>query len=222
MPRVPPRIRLVFAWLILLPLGLAQLHAQPAVETSASQASAQPALTTATAPAYVITNTDRLRVAIFQEDDLSTIVRVDAQGRVNLPLVGELTVSGQNIVQAQQTIESAYREGRFLRAPKVTLSVEEYAVREVSIQGQVRSPGRYPLPIESHMTILELVTRAGGLTDTAKGTTVRITRILADGTKQNFEIDVESLIKGRRGANVQDNSLRLESGDIVFVPERWI
>jgi polysaccharide biosynthesis/export protein len=175
-----------------------------------------------TSPAYVIANTDRLRIAIFQEDDLSTTARVDSQGRVNLPLVGELALAGLNLAQAQGSIEQAYRDGRFLRAPKVTLSVEEYAVREVSIQGQIRTPGRYPLPVEDTMTILDLVTRAGGLTDTAKGTAVRITRIKPDGSKQNFEVNVESLIKGRTDAKVLENNLRLEADDIVFIPERII
>ncbi|MFH1497524.1 MAG: polysaccharide biosynthesis/export family protein [Verrucomicrobiota bacterium] len=170
--------------------------------------------------AYVITNTDRIRIAVYQEDDLSVISRVDAQGSVNLPLVGAVTVAELTVEQAERTIEKAYQDGRFLRTPKVTINVEEYAPREVSIQGQIRSPGRYPLPIESSMTILELVTRAGGLTDTAKGTAINITRVLPDGKKQTYTVDVESMIKGRRGANVSDNSLILQTGDIIFVPER--
>lgn len=202
-------------------LALAPFRA-PAQENTPPVSSPRPASGTTTSPAYVLTNTDRVSVTIFGEDDLSRIARIDSQGRINLPLVGEVPVSGLKVSEAQSAIERAYQEGRYLRSPRVTITVEEYAAREVSIQGQVRSPGRYPLPIESSMTILELVTRAGGFTDTAKGTTVRITRIMPDGSKRNFEVDVDSLIKGRRGANVQDNSLVLEAGDIVFVPERLI
>lgn len=184
--------------------------------------SSRPASGTTTSPAYVLTNTDRVSITIYQEDDLSRIARIDSQGRINLPLVGEVVIAGLKVAQAENAIEKAYQDGRYLRSPRVTITVEEYASREVSIQGQVRNPGRYPLPIESSMTIIELVTRSGGFTDTAKGTSVRVTRILPDGTKKNFEVDVESLIKGRRGANVQDNSLVLEPGDIIFVPERLI
>ncbi|MCU0792152.1 MAG: polysaccharide export protein [Opitutaceae bacterium] len=193
-----------------------------AQEVEAASSTPRPASGTTTSAAYVLTNTDRIRVAVFQEEELSIIARIDSQGRINLPLVGEVAISGLKVGDAQTAIEKAYQDGRFLRAPRVTISVEEYAAREVSIQGQVRSPGRYPLPIEASMTILELVTRAGGFTDTARGTAVRITRISPDGTKRNFEVDVESLIKGRRGANVSDNSLILEPGDIIFVPERLI
>lgn len=175
-----------------------------------------------TMPAYKITLTDLLRIDIYQEEDLRTMSRVDSKGNINLPLVSEVRVVGLSISDAQKAVEAAYREGRFLRNPQVTINVEAYAPREVSIQGQIRSPGRYPLPIETSMTVLELVTRAGGFTDTAKGTAVNITRVTPDGKKQVFTIDVDSLLKGKKGANISDNSLMLEPGDIVFVPERII
>jgi polysaccharide biosynthesis/export protein len=176
----------------------------------------------ATVLSYKITLTDLLRVDIYQEDDLRTMSRVDAKGKINLPLVGEVVVAGLTVSEAQKAVENAYRDGRYLRSPQVTINVEAYAAREVSIQGQVRSPGRYPMPIETAMTVLELVTRAGGFTDTAKGTAVNVTRVAPDGTKQVFTIDVDSLLKGKSRANIGDNSLMLEPGDIVFVPERII
>lgn len=171
---------------------------------------------------YRITTNDRIRVGVFQEPDLDIVARVDMKGTVNLPLVGQLKVQNLTINDAERVIENAYKDGRFLRNPQVTITVEEYAPREVSIQGQVKSPARYTLPIEQTMTVLELVTRAGGFTDTAKGTSVTVTRINPDGTKQVFIVDVESLIKGKEKANARDTSLILLPGDIVYVPERII
>lgn len=182
----------------------------------AQESAARPALS------YTIACTDRLRIAVYQEDDLSVIARVDAKGTVNLPLVGEVNVLGQTVREAQKSIENAYRNGRYLKNPQVTINIEEYAPREVSIQGMVRNPGRYPLPIEASMTVLELVTKAGGLTDTARGTAITVTRISADGKKSVFNIDIESLIRGREKAKATDNSLVLLPGDIVYVPERII
>ncbi|HEY0946703.1 MAG TPA: polysaccharide biosynthesis/export family protein [Opitutaceae bacterium] len=176
----------------------------------------------AVAVTYTIALTDRLRVSVYQEDDLSVISRVDAKGTVNLPLVGEIPVAGLTISAAQNAIEKAYREGRYLRSPQVTINVEEYAPREISVQGQVRNPGRLSLPIESGMTVLEAITKSGGFTDTAKGTAVTITRVTADGKKRVFSIDVDSLIKGKDRANIEDNTLVLQPGDIVYVPERLI
>jgi polysaccharide export outer membrane protein len=173
---------------------------------------------------YRIRTTDKISIRVFQEDDLTTICRVDAKGTVNLPLVGEIRVYGQTLSEAERTIEEAYKNGRFLRAPEVTVAVEEYAPREVSIQGQVKNPGRYPLPVESNMSVVELVTKAGGFTDTAQGTAVRVTRILPDGSTRVITLDVESLIKGKSDAktNGDNNALMLEPDDIVYVPERII
>jgi len=164
---------------------------------------------------------DRLRVAVYQEEDLTTLTRIDARGRINLPLIGELAIGGMTVDDAQHAIENAYKDGRFLRNPQVTINVEEYAPREVSIQGQIRNPGRYTLPIESTFTVVELVTKAGGITDIGKGTAVTITRLLPDGTKKVITVDVDSIIKGKKGT-VDDNNYLLQAGDYVYVPERLI
>ncbi len=183
--------------------------------------------TAAKAPArkatpYSIRSSDKLSMNVFQEDDLRTSGRVDSKGTFNLSLVGEIRVAGMTVTQAQTAIEEAYREGRFLRNPKVTITVEEYAAREVTIGGQVKIPARYPLPLESAMSLLELVGKAGGFTDTAKGTGVRVTRIQADGSTTTHIYDVESILRGKKDARAEDSSLVLEPDDIVYVPERII
>ena len=191
-----------------------------AAATTAAAQNAAPAK----AQAYAIRSIDQLRISVFGEEDLSTISRVDAKGTVNLPLVGEIKVAGQTLSEAERTIEGAYRDGRYLRKPQVTVAIEAYAPREVSIQGQVKNPGRYPLPIEASISVLDLVTKAGGFTDTAQGTAVKVTRIMPDGTTRVITLDVESLIKGRSSAktNGENNALLLEPDDIVYVPERII
>lgn len=205
----PPRLARLLCW---LGLTLAVAHAQ----------TAEPAVDPRKALVYRIATNDSLRVGVFQEPDLDMIARVDMKGTVNLPLLGPVRIVGLTIPEAQRTIEDAYRDGRYLRNPQVTITVEVYAPREVSIQGQIKSPGRYVLPIEQTMTVLELVTKANGFTDTAKGTAVSVTRIKPDGTKEVFTVDVESLIKGKDRAKATDNSFILLPGDIVYVPERLI
>jgi polysaccharide export outer membrane protein len=165
---------------------------------------------------------DRVRVAVYQEEDLATVTRIDARGKINLPLIGEIAIGGLTVVEAQGAIENAYKDGRYLRNPQVTVSVEEYAPREVSIQGRIRNPGRYSLPIESTLTVVELVTKAGGIDDIGKGSAVTITRILPDGTKKVFTVDVDSIIRGKKDTKIDDTTLLLQPGDIVYVPERLI
>lgn len=165
---------------------------------------------------------DRVRIAVYQEEDLTSLTRIDARGRVNLPLIGEIAIGSLTVIEAQAAIENAYKDGRFLRNPQVTVSVEEYAPREVSIQGQIRNAGRYTLPIESTLTVVELVTKAGGITDIGKGSAVTVTRLLPDGTKKVFTVDVDSVIKGKKDTKTDDSALLLQPGDIVYVPERLI
>ena len=171
---------------------------------------------------YTIAITDSLRVSVFGEDDLSRVSRVDARGMINLPLIGEIKVYGFTLREAEQAIADAYRDGRYLRNPQVTINVEVYAIREISVQGQVKSPQRVVLPAESTMSVLEAVTKCGGFTDTAKGTEVRVTRIGPDGKVKVFVVDVDSLIKGKNKAKSEDDSLLLLPGDIIYVPERII
>ena len=205
------------------PLFCAETAASAPSAASAPEISSVPkGPSLATRPSYIIANADRLRITVYQEEDLSVFARVDAKGTVNLPLVGEVIVAGNTVSQAQHVIEQAYRDDHYLKKPQVTINIEEYAPREVSVDGKVRNPGRYPLPIEANMSVLDLVTKAGGMTDTAKGTAISVTRISADGKKTVFTVDVESLLKGRDRAKATDNSLTLQPGDIVYVPERII
>lgn len=162
---------------------------------------------------------DRIRVAVYNEDDLTTVARINANGRINLPLVMEVGVGGLTLAEAQAKIELAYKDGRFLRNPQVTLSVEEYAPREVSINGAIKNSGRYALPVESTYTLVELVTKAGGFTDIAKGNAVSVTRFHRDGRREVFTLDVESVIKGKKGGKAEDNAFLLQPDDIVNVPE---
>ena len=171
---------------------------------------------------YKLTNTDRLRIMVYGEPDLSTISRIDARGNVNLYLVGDVHVAGCTVNEAQKIIESAYRDGRFLRNPQVTISVEDYAPRTVTVDGQVKNPGPISLPTESTLTVYQAIIRAGGLTDIAKGSSVSVTRLLPDGTKKVFTVDVDRLIKGKDRNKADDDTLLLEPGDIIYVPERLI
>ncbi len=168
---------------------------------------------------YALAVTDRIRVVIFGEDDLATDARVDAFGNINLPLVGDVHVAGLSVDDAQRLVERAYRDGQYLRKPQATISIAEYAPREVSIQGQVKSPGRFLLPTESTYSVVELVTKAGGFTDIAKGNDVTITHFTPDGKKTVRKVDVQSIIQGKNSEKAQDSTLMLEPGDIVYVPE---
>jgi len=173
-------------------------------------------------PYQIITN-DILTVNVFQEPELQVKERVDAAGNINCTLIGQVHVYGLSIQDAQRKIEEAYRNGRFLRHPKVIVSVPQYAPRTVSVQGHVRSPGRLPLDVETAVTLPDIIARAGGFDDTAKGDSVRVTRILPDGSTQVQTFDVKKLMQGKSGkARNPAAEFLLQPNDIVFVPQRII
>jgi polysaccharide export outer membrane protein len=171
----------------------------------------------------IITN-DQIGVHVFGEEDLTTVQRVDAKGEINCILINQIHIAGLTIAEAERVIADAYKSGQYLLHPIVTLSVEGLAPREVSVQGMVKSPGRFDLKIESGTTLLDIISKAGGFTDTAQGKSVKLTRVGPDGTPQVFTRDVESVMKGKEQdkEKIKEANMLLEPGDVIYVPERII
>lgn len=172
---------------------------------------------------YKITRGDRLSINILGEPDLRIGgVRVEAMGTVNLTLIKDTRLVGLTIAEAQAAIAKAYREGRFLRDPQVSVTVDEYAPRTVIVSGKVNIQGRQEIPPDSEFTIKDLIFKAGGFADTAKASAVRVTRTMPDGSLKIFTLDVESAIKGKTNATSKDAGFVLEPDDIIYVPEKII
>ncbi len=176
---------------------------------------------------YTLTITDRIHLEVVGEGDLTApSQRIDGHGNVNLVYVGEVHLAGLTIAAAQEAVQNAYIEGRYLRHPQVTISVEEYAARTVSIQGAVKNPGRFELPPEASLTVVELVTKAGGFTDIGKGSAVRVQHVGgtgSDSTQKSIEtFDIQGIITGKSSMKSDDPALLLRPGDIVYVPEKII
>ena len=173
--------------------------------------------------AYKITRGDTLSISVLGEPELSIAgKRVEATGTINLQLIKEVRLVGLTIAEAQETIARKYREDRFLRNPQVSVTVEVYAPRTILISGKVNNPGRPEIPADTEMTIKEMIFKAGGFSETAKGTQVIVTRTMPDGTLKTFKLDVESAIKGRAPSTSGDAAFVLEPDDIVYVPEKMI
>src|SRR5476651_152134 len=207
----------------LLRVALASCAFLSAVRVGAQAPAASPNADEKKAVVYKITRTDKISIVVVGENDLNVGgKRVDANGNVNLNLVGEVRIAGLSVNQAQTVIENAYRDGRILRNPQVTINIEEYAPRTVSISGMVKIPGTVSLPPETTMTIKELVLKAGGFTETASGSKVRVSRTMPDGTTRIFTLNVDAVLKGRDTGKSADNNFVLEPDDIVYVPEKII
>jgi polysaccharide biosynthesis/export protein len=120
---------------------------------------------------YLLSTGDRLRVIVFGQDNLSNVYAVDAQGRISMPLIGAVDVTGRTTHQLERQIESRLRGG-FLREPKVSVEVDAY--RPFFILGEVTTSGQYPYV--NGMTVQTAVAIAGGFTPRADRHVAVVTR----------------------------------------------
>lgn len=157
---------------------------------------------------YVIGSGDTLNINVWKEPTLSGSVKVRPDGYITLPLVNEVQVAGQTTANLRKTLEDKYKE--FTTDPFVTIRVEAIASSEVFVVGQVGKPGAFPL--SGNETLLQLLTRAGGLGVFADRSNIRVVR--RDGSRvTEYTVDYDAIIKGDLKQDVL-----LRPGDRVIVP----
>ena len=158
---------------------------------------------------YSIGPGDSLGINVWKEPTLSGAVKVRPDGFVTLPLINELQVAGMTTGQLRKVLEEKYKE--FTVDPFVTIRVEGIASSEVFLVGQVGKPGAFPLT--GNETLLQLITRAGGLGVFADRSNVRVVR--REGTRMTeFVVDYDAILKG----DLKQDIL-LRPGDRIVVPE---
>jgi polysaccharide export outer membrane protein len=108
---------------------------------------------------------DLIQVDVMDTPEMEQQVRVIDDGTVPLAYLGSIHVGGETPSGAAATIQKAFIDRKVMRQPQVTVRIQEYATQDVSVLGQVRTPGTYP--ITTPQTILKVLAMAGGLSDTA-------------------------------------------------------
>jgi len=157
---------------------------------------------------YVIGAGDTLNINVWKEPTLSGTVKVRPDGYVTLPLINEVQVAGQTTANLRNTLEDKYKE--FTTDPFVTIRVETIASSEVFLVGQVGKPGAFAL--SGNETVLQLLTRAGGLGIFADRSNIRVVR--REGNRvTEYTVDYDAIIKGDLKQDVL-----LRPGDRVIVP----
>lgn len=152
---------------------------------------------------------DVFELRVFEEESLSGEHRVASDGTVRVPLIGRVTVEGLTPEEIADRVAIRLRDG-FLRAPHVTVFVQEYNSKRVFVLGQVRKPGTFPF--QDDMSIVQAITLAGGLTELSDADATVVTRDV-DGEERRFIVPVEAITRGERA------NFALRPGDIVYVPK---
>ena len=163
----------------------------------------------ATPSDFVIGESDVLNINVWKEPEISQSVVVRPDGKISLPLIGEVLVSGLTPVQTQALLANKLQS--ILTNPQVTVTVTEIRSRMVSITGEVVKPGAYPLLVPT--TILQLITNAGGLGQFANKKAIFVLRTV-DGKQQRIPFNYSRVIKGEK----PEQNIRLHPGDTVVVP----
>ena len=177
---------------------------------SPAQAAAPNSAVAADDDSYVIGIDDLLAINVWKEPDISRAVPVRSDGKISLPLVGEVVAGGKTPRALKAEITEKLKN--YISEPEVTVIVQEMRSKKFNIMGQVTRPGSFQL--SGTMTVLDALAVAGGFRDFAKKKDIYVLRKKADGTDERLPFNYKDVIKGK---NSQQN-VRLMPGDTVVVP----
>ncbi|WP_447602455.1 polysaccharide biosynthesis/export family protein [Nitrospira sp. Nam80] len=162
-------------------------------------------------PDYIMGPEDVLEITVWKNADLSKQVQVRPDGRISLPLIGDVSAVGKTA--AQLTEEISLKLKSYMENPTVSIVVREVNSYQIYVLGEVNSPGKYPL--KSKTTLLQAITIAHGFTQVAARNKIVVFRFGKDGeglTKIKASYDDIVLRDG------SDQNIELKPGDQIVVP----
>jgi len=160
---------------------------------------------------FVIGNDDILTINVWKEPDVSQkAIPVRSDGKISLPLVGEVQATGRTPLSLEQDI--AARLKSYIADAEVTVMVQQINSQKYNVLGQVTRPGSYPLL--NSQTVLDAIAIAGGFRDFAKQKSIYILRQNPDGTQSRLPFNYKNVVKGQDSAQ----NVKLQPRDTIVVP----
>jgi polysaccharide export outer membrane protein len=159
---------------------------------------------------YVIGPDDVLSIVFWRDADMTQEVTVRPDGNITLPLMGDVKAAGLKPTELRDLVATS--ASKFIEDPNVTVVVKQINSRNVFITGGVTRPG--PYPVSGQMTVLQLITVAGGLTEFADGKNIRILRV-ENGTTTSLKFNYNDVMDGKK----LEQNIVLKPGDSVMVKQ---
>jgi polysaccharide biosynthesis/export protein len=159
---------------------------------------------------FIIGNDDVLAVNVWKEPDITRSIPVRSDGRISLPLAGEIQAAGRTPLALEREIAEKLKS--FISEPEVTVMVQQINSQKFNILGQVTKPGAYSLT--NSATVLDAIALAGGFRDFAKKKSVYVLRQNADGTQTRIPFNYKEVLKGENPAQ----NIKLQPRDTIVVP----
>lgn len=159
---------------------------------------------------YVIGSDDVLAISVWKEPELSRNVPVRSDGKITLPLIGEVVAGGRT----PKILESEIKERltKFMAEPEVTVIVQEVRSQTFNVLGEVVRPGSYSLA--KRVTVLDAIAMAGGFRDFAKKKSMYVLRTQSNGEQVRLPFNYKEVIKGK----TPEQNVELQPRDTVVVP----
>ncbi len=165
------------------------------------------------APGYVIGPEDVLDISVWKNEDLSRVVTVRPDGRISLPLIGDVTAAGLTPGELRESIIARLKE--YQESVVASVIVNEVNSYRIFILGEVASPGTYLM--KRRTTVLQAIAIAGGFNQYASRNKMVVVREGggAASSEERIPVRFDDLVKaGGKGSK----NLTLRPGDTIFVP----
>lgn len=167
-------------------------------------------------PSFILQPGDTIDIRVYKHSDLDLTIRIPEEGSINYPLLGAVVVAGKKPAELQAEIREKLAKD-YLRDPQVSLTVKEYKPRKVYVLGGVRSPGGYPLSPTEHMSLLQLVSSAGGFVDKSSSANIQILRRTETAEREVIRLSLPEIEKALAGGNA-DADPDLWPDDLIVMP----
>ncbi len=168
-----------------------------------------------TEPEYMLESGDVIEVDVWRYEDLSRILTIRPDGRISLPLAGEIKASGLSPERLSKIIAARLKD-KYILDPQVTVIVNEVGSKKILVLGEVKNPGMYK--ISKRLTALEAVGKSGGFSKYSYLESTVIIRNPYNKVPHIFTADLKSVLKEGKVRN----DVVLQPGDIVYVPKTFL
>lgn len=159
---------------------------------------------------FVIGVGDILAINVWKEQEISKVVPVRSDGRISLPLIGEIVASERTPRQLEAELSKRLKD--YVADPEVTVVVQEIRSQKFNVLGMVAHPGSFPLT--KPMTVVDAIATAGGFRDFAKQKDIYVLRRDANGKETRLSFNYKDVIKGLHS----EQNVELQINDTVVVP----
>ncbi len=160
---------------------------------------------------YILGPGDSVRIAVYQNPDLSLEARLNEGGSISYPLLGNIKLGGISVSDAEKKIASGLKDGNFIKQPQVSILLIGATANQVSVLGLVGKPGRYPLVTGSNK-LSEVMAMAGGITQGA-GSDIVVISGVREGKPFRKEVDFTKVF----ATSGSEPDFLLQNGDTLFV-----